>query len=199
MSIYDRTYMSSYGKGFQWNLTLKIIALNAICFLIQSIIERTSGAAFLQKYIYLSREGLSHAFVWQLLTFQFMHSGFFHLLFNSLGIFFIGRAIEKQLSPEKYLFMYLFAGIIGGILQIGLTFFLPGMNGYVVGASAGLFGLLAAFGLILGHEIITMLLFFILPISFPGRLLIPLGIIISVLGIFGDGSIKIAQRLVSIP
>lgn len=175
--------MGGYGGRFQWSITIWILVVNAGCFILQSILS----PALLQKYIYLSVDGIKSGFVWQLLTFQFMHGGFTHLLLNALGIFFIGRAVERQMAPDKFIFLYLFSGVVGGILQIVFLMVAPTpFGGFTLGASAGLFGLLGAFGIILGHEIISILLFFILPVSFPGRLLIPLGIIVSVLGMIGD-------------
>ncbi len=206
MSISDRSYMGSYGGGFKWSLTLWIIAANAVCFFLQSLIgdwtiksaaplaspTAPSETYVFREYIYLSVEGIMRGYVWQLITFQFMHGDFMHLLFNSLAIFFIGRAVERQLAPEKFLFLYLFSGVVGGLLQI-IWMLVLGQGGAVVGASAGLFGLLGAFGLLLGHEIITVLLFFILPVSFPGRILIPVGIVISILGMVGDRGSGVAH------
>lgn len=206
MSISDRSYMGSYRGGFKWSLTLWILVINAACFFIQSIFggwtiqtpaplespTAPSEINVFREYIYLSVEGIMSGYVWQLITFQFMHGDFMHLLFNSLAIFFIGRAVEKQLAPEKFLFLYLFSGVAGGLLQI-IWLMILGQGGSVVGASAGLFGLLGAFGLLLGHEIITVLLFFILPVSFPGRILIPIGIVISILGMVGDKGSGVAH------
>ena len=59
--------------------------------------------------------------IWKLLTFQFLHGGFFHLLINCLMIWFAGRQIEESLGKLKFLSLYLIAGVFGGLLQSVLT------------------------------------------------------------------------------
>ena len=54
---------------------------------------------FIYSYFALSLEGLKHGFVWQLLTYQFMHGGLFHILLNGWAIYVFGRAMEETLGP----------------------------------------------------------------------------------------------------
>ena len=86
--------------------------------------------------------------VWEFLTFQFLHdpTGIMHILFNSIGLYFFGPFVERWWgSWQKFLFFYLLCGIAGGlgfvaVIQLGIV------NGDVftplVGASAGIYGLL---------------------------------------------------------
>lgn len=187
MALYDRSYMGDGGRRFQWSITLWILAINAVCFLLSGIAARMGAVGFVNEYFALSADGIAQGKVWQLVTFQFLHGDFGHIILNSLAIFFVGRAVERTMSPEKYIFLYLFSGIIGGLVQVGWLM-IVGSTATTVGASAGLFGLLAAFALILGHETISLMLFFILPISFQGRFLLPIGLILSILGMVGDRS-----------
>ena len=80
---------------------------------------------------------------WRMLTAGFVHdwSGPMHILFNSYAIWLFGRALEPMLGPLRFLILYI-TSIIGGSVAV-LWLSDPQMP--VVGASGGLFGLMAAY------------------------------------------------------
>lgn len=53
-----------------------------------------------------------------ILTYQFFHGGFFHLLFNMLWLFWMGRIFLDFLKPRQFHFVYLGGGIAGGLLYL---------------------------------------------------------------------------------
>jgi membrane associated rhomboid family serine protease len=85
--------------------------------------------------------------VWRFLTFQFLHANFQHLLFNMLGLYFFGQMMETYLGRQRFLTFYLLCGVAGAAAYLVLwamgflvsTAYVP-----LVGASAGIFGILAA-------------------------------------------------------
>ena len=86
------------------SFTVALLIVNLVVFLVQSISLRFGGIEALNlqnDYFALSLPGMSHGYIWQLLTFQFMHAGWLHLLCNSLAIFFFGRSIETALGGKK--------------------------------------------------------------------------------------------------
>ncbi|MEX0876154.1 MAG: rhomboid family intramembrane serine protease [Phycisphaerales bacterium] len=94
--------------------------------------------------------------VWRLLTFQFLHSphSLTHLLFNMFGLWIFGPMVEQFLGRKRYLAFYLVCGLFGGLLFIILTLLgsvmqAPGLlpaayTQPLVGASAGVFGVIVA-------------------------------------------------------
>ncbi|MDO5971685.1 rhomboid family intramembrane serine protease [Flavivirga aquimarina] len=56
---------------------------------------------------------------WQIITHMFMHGGFEHLLFNMLLLFFVGSGLEFAIGRNKFLFLYISAGLGALILQLG--------------------------------------------------------------------------------
>lgn len=80
---------------------------------------------------------------WRMLTAGFVHdwSGPMHILFNSYAIWLFGRALEPMLGPLRFFVLYI-TSIIGGSVAV-LWLSDPQMP--VVGASGGLFGLMAAY------------------------------------------------------
>src|ERR1700722_20707883 len=150
----DRDYMRepdfrgrSFG-GFPWSWTVALIVSYVIVLITQLLAFHFDPVQASDWYRYpaLTGDGLEHGYVWQLVTYQFMHEGWFHLICNSWALYVFGRELESILGGRKYLALIFSSGIVGGVLQVSLGLVLPKMfGGAVVGASAGVFGLLAAF------------------------------------------------------
>jgi membrane associated rhomboid family serine protease len=79
---------------------------------------------------------------WTLLTYMFVHGGFWHLLFNMIALFFFGPPLEARWGSREFLKYYLICGLGGAAFS-----FLFAGYGAVVGASAAIFGIMLAFAL----------------------------------------------------
>ncbi len=141
----DRDYMrdSSRREPLPWSVKL-LIAL-VVCFALQCINDvylRTT----VEGWLAMTAEGLKAGMVWQLVTFQFLHAGFWHLLGNVLGLWFFGRWVEFALGKQRFAAAYALGGMAGALLQGGLMMLFPNHFGQVVyGASAGVSALFAVF------------------------------------------------------
>ena len=167
---------------------LAILILNVVVFLAQNAGGVSLQNAFF-KYGALSLDGLKLGFLWQFLTFQFMHGGWGHLLLNSVAIYFFGRPLESYLGRRIFLSLYLLSGFAGGIIQIILAMCSGRFGGEVVGASAGICGLVAAFALLNPQS--TIYLFLVLPIR--AVYFLPLMIAITVLFIVLPANDQVAH------
>ncbi|MBL9170167.1 MAG: rhomboid family intramembrane serine protease [Verrucomicrobiales bacterium] len=136
----------SYGQGLSASAKL-MIALGVI-FVFQAI-DQAYIRSGVQGWLALwPADVLGRGFIWQLVTFQLLHGGPIHLLFNLLGVWFFGRAVESIHGPVRMLQLFFLSGIAGGLLQILVSLIIPGWSSPVVGASAGTMGFLAAFCLL---------------------------------------------------
>jgi len=161
----DRSYMRANPHRSAWSATVVLMIAVVVCFALQQI-----GAVYFHRggwimdYLALSTDGLRQGRIWQLITFQFLHAGLLHLIGNLIGLWFLGRFIEERLGSRAFLKVYFLAGICGGALQALLGWFFRDYFGApTLGASAGVFGLLAAFALMEPEGVI--LAFFFLPIK----------------------------------
>jgi membrane associated rhomboid family serine protease len=182
----DRQYMRTpYRPG--WSMTTILCVTLAGCYLAQMVLHGLNLDGWVDHWLALSKTGLTHGLVFQLLTYQFLHGSFLHLLFNVIGLYFFGRAIEEMLGSAGMLKLYLASGVVGGLLHVGLGFAFPLTFGTVavVGASAGIFGLVAAFATRAPDQPITLLVFFILPVTFRARALLIIEGCIAVAGVVG--------------
>jgi membrane associated rhomboid family serine protease len=95
---------------------------------------------------------------WTLLTYQFLHApGFGHIFFNMLALYFFGPRLEERMGTRGFLTLYLGAGVFGAVLS---AIFAP--DTYMVGASAAVYGVVAAFAVVWPFE--RVYLWFVLPV-----------------------------------
>lgn len=90
---------------------------------------------------------------WRLGTAMFLHGGMTHLLMNMFSLYLIGRGAEMYFDTKSYLSIYIFSGLIGGLISLYVH---PASVG--VGASGaifGVFGALAGFFLAYKEQIAT--------------------------------------------
>ncbi len=128
-----------------------LLIANVAVFLLQLVFrnpEKYQGvyAGDLEYYFSMSTLVKAHYFqVWRLITFQFLHSveDPFHLLFNMIGLYFLGTILERTWGGRRLLTFYLTCGAMGGLVFLIASVF-GWMNGYLVGASGGVLGLLVA-------------------------------------------------------
>ncbi len=78
---------------------------------------------------------------WRMITANFVHFGFLHILMNGIGIFYLGPRLEFELGLRRFLTLFLVSGTVG--LCFALLFLSP--DEMLAGASSGLFGMLGAY------------------------------------------------------
>ncbi len=82
--------------------------------------------------------------VHRLFTFLFLHYGFVHLTFNTLGLLVIAPFVENSLGRARFLVTYFVSGLAGGLLAIARDTWLPSEPSALVGASGCIMGLVGA-------------------------------------------------------
>ena len=113
----------------------------------------------LEKWCSVFPDSLMTVQVWRLITYQFLHGDIIHILFNMLGLFFLGPTLERHWGSRKFLIFYLSCGVAGGLfytLLVVLNFLwaVP-----MVGASGAILGMLAACAILFPHFIVFIVLF----------------------------------------
>ncbi|MGD0744364.1 MAG: rhomboid family intramembrane serine protease [Verrucomicrobiota bacterium] len=157
----------------QMSFTIALLIVNAIVFLIECAVYGYPPRFPIDSYFALSVEGLKQGFVWQLLTYQFMHAGVLHILLNGWAIYVFGHAMEETLGSKKFLVLYFSSGVIGGLVQLlGALAWPSHLGTAVVGASAAALGLVAAFAALYPERELILLLFFVLPVTLRAKYLL---------------------------
>jgi membrane associated rhomboid family serine protease len=169
-----RNTPSAIGSMRMWSITTWLIAINIAVYLLNLTMDNIIanwGALIVAPVVYGWQ-------LWRFITFQFLHATPSHLFFNMLALYFFGPMVESFLGARRYLAFYLLCGIGGGLLF--LVFWRMSMmgvstEGSLVGASAGIFGVLIA-GAKLAPNTTVMLLFPPIPMRLKTLALILLGI-----------------------
>lgn len=163
--------------------TMALIIINVALFLVERWLATRTSFPW-DWYGALSLEGLRHGYYWQLLTFQFLHGGLIHLLLNCWGIFVFGPPLEATLGKSWLAGLYLLSGVAGGALQVFASMLsYQRFGGPVVGASAGVFGLVAAFTSLFPDARMTVLLFFVIPVRMTANRMLTVAAVLTVVGI----------------
>ncbi len=164
--MYYRKQYGFFGASLTPGTRLLLIA-TAAAFLAQILFNRMTGGAFTLIFA-LSREGMRRMALWQPITYMFLHGGLWHILINMLGLFFFGPETERFMGTNRFLKLYFICGIAAGIGWLALSGSQPGI---CIGASGAVFGILGAFAALFPDRPVTLLLFFVLPITMKARTL----------------------------
>ena len=177
----QRDVTQQHTRRWSWSATIVLIVLNVIAFFVQKgFLPRLMD----EDYLALSLPGLQHGFVWQLMTYQFMHGNLPHLLLNCWALFVFGRGVEWAVGKTRFVIVYFISGIVGGLLQVMACLLWPHyFYGAMVGASAGVFGVVASFAMLFPEQPLVMLLFFVIPIKMRAKSLIGFTMFLTGLGI----------------
>ena len=130
-------------------VTFFLLAANIAIFLLQT--QAQDG--LLTRYaLWPLGEGFQP---WQVITSAFLHGGMFHLAVNMLGVWTFGRELESAMGSSRYLQLYTVSVLSAAATQLVAVSF--GDPVPTVGASGGLFGLLAAYAILFPRRKLLLL------------------------------------------
>lgn len=151
-------------------VTYGLIGINLIVFLLQSTqpVYEFAATTISMGVIPVELFGRSlNAGIpdWQtLITYQFLHGSWLHVLSNMLFLWIFGDNIEDALGHMKFLLFYLVCGIGAGLAH---AIFNMGSYGPLVGASGAVAGLMGAYIVLFPHARVYVLFQIVIPIPLP--------------------------------
>lgn len=128
------------------NCAEKLILLNVLCFILPLFFNTVLFLFNIQTDFYLGWFELSASWSellfkpWTLVSYSFMHSGFFHLFWNMYLLFFASRLFLNLFTPKTFFNLYFLGVIVGGLtfmLSYALFPAFQNSNPIMIGASAG--------------------------------------------------------------
>lgn len=153
MGIADRDYHRNrpQGGGFMQNVTPVVkwlLFLNAGIYILDMILGEKLGRIYgfpplVNWGAFRVQTAIFEYRLWEFFTFQFLHGSLGHVLFNCIGLYFFGPWMERWWGSVKFLIFYLLCGAAGAAFFTLLTFIhvLPGGYHFLIGASAGIYGI----------------------------------------------------------
>ena len=149
-------YTPGFPPGVKW-LLLSNVAIFILGFFAQLV---QLDAPLISLYL-VPAEVVRNFKVWQLVTYMFLHGGFFHILFNMLALWMFGTELERIWGTRYFLKFYFVTGIGAGALTV-LVSLLPftGLQfANIIGASGAIYGLLLAYALYFPDRPILLVVF----------------------------------------
>ena len=181
--LQDRPYMrDSYDRPRTSVLTWLLSSMVAV-YLVQSILARFFPATeyWFESAMGLSAYGLKAGLVWTLVTYGFLHDtgNLLQIIGYLLAIYFVGRELLPILGSRRFIGFYAAALVAGGLVSTAVHWRHLEM---LIGASAAVWALIILFACFYPNRDVTMLVFFVLPITFKPKHLAYFLIGIDVLG-----------------
>ncbi|RJR27061.1 MAG: rhomboid family intramembrane serine protease [Candidatus Latescibacterota bacterium] len=173
---YYRRYSSNPVVAFLTESVVnQIIIVNVAIFILELVLRET---AFISFFGLLPRLVVTKGFVWQLVTYMFLHGGFWHLLLNMFIIYMFGSPLEGVWGSQRFLRYFFVCGLGGAIGS-----FIFSYNTTVIGASGAGYGILVAYAMLFPYNEIYV--WGILPVR--ARTLVIFVVIIEFVSGFGGG------------
>tara|TARA_Y100000768_G_scaffold376037_1_gene347593 strand:+ start:254 stop:1129 length:876 start_codon:yes stop_codon:yes gene_type:complete len=128
------------------NAAEKLIAINVACFVMPLFVKTFLFLFKISNDYFLGWFELSSSWTdllfkpWTLVSYSFLHSGFFHLFWNMYLLFFASQLFLNLFAPKTFFKVYFLGVIIGGLtflLSYSLFPAFQNSNPYMIGASAG--------------------------------------------------------------
>ncbi len=138
-------------KYLTGSIVEKIILINIAIFILTYLLNTLSFLFKIDGNFIINWFALSPQFdtfivkPWTLITYGFLHHGFFHILFNLLFLYYIGNLFLDFFSRKQFLTYYFLGIIFGGFVYLLSYNFLPALKSQesiLVGASAGVTAIL---------------------------------------------------------
>ena len=185
MGLYERDYGREYGDETPWDrhqrsqekrpksAAIILLIITVVVFFLDMLslrtVEGVEGAgkvSLLAEWLAVRHDTILQPWTWyQFLTYGFVHDtgGIGHVLFNMVGLFFFGRAVEQKLGFDEFIRFYLLSMLFGGIVGC-LGFWLMGVpNGSVIGASGAVLATTLLFACYFPNS--EILLMFVFPVK----------------------------------
>ncbi len=152
-------------KFAEWNSVYYIIVLNVAVFFAINYLNISIRRIPLQYYLSLIPVFVKHGYVWQFVTYMFVHPSFSHLFFNMYALLVFGLVVEKYIGSKEFLLFYFLTGILSGIMNFLIAPVFGGANFATVGASGAIYGILFLMAVMFPYN--RILLFFVIPMRMP--------------------------------
>lgn len=168
---YDgRSYRRSFGfgPGALSSFIKAMIIINVLVLVIQFLYPKLSMALGLTPARFFSD---FPNLLYQPFTYMFLHGGLGHIFFNMFALWMFGTEIENGWGSRRFGKFYLLSGLSGAVLTLIVN---SSQMNPVVGASAAIYGVLAAYWVMFPNRLLYI--WFLFPVkvkwAIPGLMLL---------------------------
>ena len=168
-SFLNRKFRYTYS-----NASVYLVIINVLVFLATNYTNIAFKGVRLVYWLSLIPGCINLGWVWQFVTYMFVHGSMMHLFFNMFALIMFGRTLERYLGTREFLLFYFLCGILGGVISY-LFYIIQGITTVaVMGASGSIYALLFLCAVLFPTS--RLLLFFIFPVKMPYAVMIYIAI-----------------------
>ena len=150
-------YASISGGGLTKAIKI-ILIICAAAYVLQTLGGRAFQISLITSFGLTPAAVIGSLAVWQLVTYIFLHGGFFHILFNMFALWMFGRELESVWGTREFVKFFFVCGIGAGISSVVAR---PGSTIPTIGASGSIYGILLAYGLLFPNREMLLIPFMI--------------------------------------
>lgn len=123
---------------------------------------------------------VAHGWIWQLVTYAFIHFEFWHWFGNMLALWLFGSQLEQMWRARRFLELFFFSAVGAALTTVVLSYvgILGNPGASTIGASGGVFGVLMAFGILFAEQEIMLFPF---PVQIKAKYFIGILVVIEVI------------------
>jgi len=161
MALGTRSYARPYlpGGGLPRGVRGLIIANSAVFLLMWLFGSTEAVRTFATWFSLFPVDVVKRFFVWQLVTYLFLHGGFMHILFNMLSLWFFGKDLEDIWGTRRFLQFYFFCGIGAGLFVVLGNYLFGNPLIPTIGASGAIYGVLLVAAVLWPDRTIIFIIF----------------------------------------
>lgn len=138
MSIIKRQFQYTYS-----NACIALIIANCVAFALCYLMPNIKIYFALCPALVIEKK-----YLWQFVTYMFMHGSLMHLLSNMIGLMFFGITTERALGSKEFLLLYFLCGVISGLLSFLYYIIKNQYIVFLIGASGALYSILFAYAVV---------------------------------------------------
>ena len=154
----QRQIRFGFGGGYTTQGVKYLLFANGVIYLLPRIISKTFTNHIIDWFGLHPILIFKKFFIWQLVSYMFLHGDFLHILFNMFVLWMFGCEVERKWGSREFLKYYFICGIGAGLFHLIIY---PTSIAAVVGASGAIFGIMLAFAMLFPDRPILLLPFFI--------------------------------------
>ena len=156
------TFAHSFGPGPLTPAIKALLIANVVAFLVSWFSRPVLLLFGLQP-----ADVIGQLYLWQPITYMFLHGGISHILFNMLALWMFGVELERMWGSRFFLKYYFVTGVGAGLTTIALSllpvsFLTPMYTAVTIGASGAIYGILLAYAMYFPNR--PIYLYFVFPI-----------------------------------
>ncbi|MFB6154988.1 MAG: rhomboid family intramembrane serine protease [Haloferacaceae archaeon] len=148
---------------FRGNMAYVFLGLMWVTYALEFLTLFLSGPGLFNDVFVLRSDQLFYVWTW--VTSIFAHSpvSFFHIVGNSIVLYFFGPLVERYVGSKKFAALFLVSGVVAGLSHVGVNFLLnPTTVTAVLGASGAIFAVLGVLTVL--NPNMKIYLYFLIPI-----------------------------------